>query len=148
MIPMLQTQLKNDMKEAMIAKDTTKRDILRFVISQVKNKEIDTQKELTDDEIIKIIQKEIKQINETRAWFETSWDSDAVLEEDKKIATLSVYLPEMLDEDTLREIVQKKVWELNIDDPKQNRGQLIGAIMGEYGARVDGKLLNEIITTL
>jgi len=56
--------LQNALKQAMKDKNIVTRDILRFVISQIKNKEIDTQKSLTDDEIIKIIKKEVKQIDE------------------------------------------------------------------------------------
>jgi len=56
--------LQDDLKQAMKDKNIVTRDILRFVISQIKNKEIDTQKPLTDDEIIKIIKKEVKQIDE------------------------------------------------------------------------------------
>ena len=56
--------LKDALKQAMKDKNIVTRDILRFVISQIKNKEIDTQKSLTDDEIIKVIKKEVKQIDE------------------------------------------------------------------------------------
>lgn len=145
---MLYDQIQQDMKQAMIAKQVTQRDILRFVISQVKNKQIDSQKDLTDDEIIKIIQKEIKQIHETLASLEATGDQDGIDTEHLKIATLEVYLPEMLDAEKLREIVQSTISTLWLDDPKKNRGALIGPIMSEYGATVDGKLLNEIINTL
>jgi len=88
------------------------------------------------------------QIHETRAGFEASWDSDGMAEEDKKIATLSVYLPDMLSEQELRDLLQEAIISLWIDEPKKNRGPLIWALMAEYGARVDGKLLNEIINSL
>jgi uncharacterized protein len=67
---MIYETLLQDMKQAMKEKQTLQRDILRFVISQIKNKEIETQVSLTDDEVIKIIQKEIKQIHETRSGYE------------------------------------------------------------------------------
>jgi len=60
---MLET-IKTDLKTAMIHKEKTKRDILRYIISQIKNKEIELQKTPTDDIIIKIIKKEVKQIDE------------------------------------------------------------------------------------
>ncbi len=144
---MLQNQLQNDMKQAMISKRAIARDILRFVLSQIKNKEIDTQKQLTDDQIIKIIQKEVKQINETMDSLRAS-NTDWLDDEQEKIDILSAYLPEMLSEDELQKIVIEKVAALALDDPKKNRGPLIGSIMHDYGSSVDGNLLNNIINTL
>lgn len=59
-------KIQIDLKAAMIAKDIVKRDILRFIVAQVKNKQIEFQKDPTDDDIIKIIKKEVKQIDEVR----------------------------------------------------------------------------------
>ncbi len=142
---MLKDAILVHLKEAMIVKDTTKRDILRFIVSQIKNKEIDTKKDITDDEIIKLIQKEIKQIWETKEWLETSWDTDGIAVEDEKIWVLSVYLPEMISEEKLEDIVKSTITTLGIEEPKKNRGPIIWSIMNEYGASIDGKLLNEII---
>lgn len=141
-------QLKDDLKQAMIAKDVHKRDILRFVLAMIKNKEIDSQKPLTDDEIIKLMQKEIKQIKETMQWLEQSWDTVWLDIEKQKIATLETYLPDMLDEDSLRKIVMEAIASLWIDEPAKNRWPLIGAIMGKYGASVDWALLNQIISRI
>lgn len=139
-------KLQADLKEAMISKNVTKRDILRFIISQIKNKQIELQKDPTDDEITKIIKKEIKQIDETREHL-TEWSDELAVQDEKK-AILGEYLPEMLSEDALKGIVTQTVEKLGIDDPKANRGPVIGAIMWEYGATVDGSMLNEIINTL
>lgn len=141
----LKDTINTDLKEAMIAKDVTKRDILRFIISQIKNKEIDSKEDLTNDEIIKIMQKEIKQIGETIQWLETAGDAYSVATEKEKIAVLDAYLPDMISEADLQTIVTKTIADLWIQEPKKNRGPIIWAIMKDHGASVDGKLLNEII---
>jgi len=145
---MLLEQLKDDIKAAMIAKNVTQRDILRMVMSTIKNKEIDEQKPLTDEQIIKIIQKEVKQINETLEGYTTTGDQEWIATENEKIETLSKYLPTMLSEPELKEILIKTVETLWIEEPAKNRGPVIWAIMKDYGAQVDGALLNTLISGL
>lgn len=143
---MMLEKIQTDLKTAMIAKEITKRDILRYIVSQIKNKQIELQKEPTDDVIIKIIKKEVKQIDEVIENL-TEWTDERNTENEKK-EVLWVYLPEMISEQKLKEIVATKVAELWIEDPKQNRWPLIWAIMWEHGTSVDGSMLNTIINTL
>jgi len=137
--------LQNALKQAMKDKNIVTRDILRFVISQIKNKEIDTQKSLTDDEIIKIIKKEVKQIDEVIINL-TDWSDELAIENEKK-EILGAYLPEVMSKDQLAPLVQSKITELGIDNPKQNRGPIIWALMWEHWSAIDGSMLNEIINS-
>ncbi len=141
-------QLKTDIKAAMIAKQVTQRDILRMVMSTIKNKEIEEKKPLTDDQIIKIIQKEVKQINETLEGYTATGDQEWIKNEEEKIATLSKYLPTLLSESKLKNILIETLEKLGIEEPAKNRGPVIWAIMKDYGTQVDGALLNKLISSL
>lgn len=101
-----------------------------------------------DDEVLKIIKKEIKSRKETIAFLKQAGKDDDILIEEQKIAFLEEYLPEMLSEEQLKDIIVTYRGKLDIDDIKKQRGQLIGAIMKDYGAVVDGALLNNIISSL
>ncbi len=141
-------QLKKDLIVAMKNKEVVKRDILRFIISQIKNKSIDTGKEVTDDEIIKIMKKEMKQIDETISWLQVVHDDDWLKIEEEKKTVLANYLPEMVSEDELRSRILILINDQEIEDPKRQRWQIIGPIMKEFGSRADWGMINDIINWL
>lgn len=145
---MLLQQLQEEYKSALINKDKLKKEILSFVIAQIKNKQIDSPTELTDDDVVRIIKKEIKTRQEAMTYMEQSGDQESLSEEESKVAILESYLPVQLTRDQLQEIVQQKIAELGIEDLNRQRGQLIGAIMKEYWGAVDGSLLNQVISDL
>lgn len=138
-------QIKQDYKQAFKAKDTVKKDILNYLISQIKNKQIDLWHQPSDEDIIKIIKKEIKSRQESISFLEKSGKVEEAEIEKKKIEILKQYLPEMLSEDQLKKIVEEKIKELNISDLRKERWKLIWAIMKQYWPQVDGKLLNQVI---
>ncbi len=138
-------QIKQDYKQAFKAKDTVKKDILNYLISQIKNKQIDLWHQPSDEDIIKIIKKEIKSRQESISFLEKSGKVEEAEIEKKKINILKQYLPEMLSEDQLKKIVEEKIKELNISDLRKERWKLIWAIMKQYWPQVDGKLLNQVI---
>ena len=135
--------LQADWKAAFKAKESIKKDILWYVLAQAKNKKIDLQRDLTDDEVMKLIQKEIKMREESISYLPA--DSEDLWIEKEKIAILQTYLPEMLSEDALKNIIAEKVHQLGITDVQKQKWQLIGAIMKEYGPQVDGKLVQQLI---
>ena len=138
-------QLKEEYISAMKAKDVVKKEILSFVISQIKNKQIDAQEDLSDDDVIKIIKKEIKSREETLEYLNKAGNSEDASIETQKIELLHAYLPEMIWEEQLQQIVQQKREQLGIEDLGKQRWLLIKEIMQEYGAQVDGALLNQVI---
>jgi len=141
-------KLKEEYKKAFKTKDLVKKDILNYILSQIKNKQIELWRQPTDEEIIKLIQKEIKARQESISFLEKAWKNEEADMEKKKIEVLKEYLPKMLEREELKQIVEDKIKELNITDLKKQRGQLIWFIMKQYWPRVDGRLLNEIINEL
>lgn len=109
----------------MKAKEIQKRNILRFIISAIKNAKINSMKDLTDDDMIKIIQKEIKQIQETMASLSDPSRAEDLAAEQTKIDILSVYLPQMLTADELKMIVQDLMTAESITEPSKERGKII-----------------------
>lgn len=141
-------KIREEYKNAMKARDVVKKEILNFLLSQIKNKEIESRQELSDDTILKIIKKEIKSRKETIDFLKQAGKNEDIIKEQQKIDILRIYLPEMLSEEKLKKIIEEYREKLCIDDLKKQRGQLIGAIMKEYGAQIDGALLNTIISSL
>lgn len=141
-------KLMNDYKEAFKAKDIDKKEILNYVIAQMKNKKIDERKELTDDDCIQIIKKEIKTRHESISYLEKANDVESIEQENKKIKILESYLPASMSHEQLHQLVLDKINELWIQDLSKERWKIIGAIMAQYRSVIDGWMLNEIISSL
>lgn len=137
--------IQSDRKTAFKAKQTTKKEILWFVLAQCKNKKIDLQRDLEDEEVIKLIKKEIKTRREAIIFLEQSGKQDEVVSEKEKIWFLEVYVPKQLSKEQLHDIVNQKIAELNIQDINKEKWKLIWSIMKQYGPQADGRLLQEVL---
>lgn len=124
----LKQQLVSAQISAMKAHDQFSLDTIRFVLSRVKNKEIDSQKELIDQDIILILQKFNKELHESLESFKKGGRQDLVEEIHKKIALVQAYLPKQLDdaqlETKIKEIIDKNK-ELFDKNPKAVMGMCI-----------------------
>ncbi len=141
----LYAQLQEDYKNALRAKDVISKEILNFVIASLKNKQIELQKELTDDDVIKVIKKEIKTREETIGFLEQAGNTAEVAIEKAKIAVIEKYLPATIWENEVRALVEKTIAEQNITDIQKDKGKLIWSIMKEHGTNIDGGMLQRII---
>lgn len=140
-------KLQEDRKEAFKAKNTVKKDILNFVLAQLKNKKIELHREPNDDEVMQTIKKEIKTREEWLMYMEKGGDTAWAAIEHEKIAILKTYLPAQLSQEQVRLIVQQKIDALWITEVQKQKGQLMGAILKEYGQEIDGRMLQEILSS-
>ncbi|MDP3994345.1 MAG: GatB/YqeY domain-containing protein, partial [bacterium] len=102
---MILEQIQNDLKEAMKAGETDKVSALRFLLSQIKNREIDKRAELTDEEIVSVIAKQAKQRRESVEAFKQGGRDDLVVKEQAELDLLSKYLPQKMGQAELEKIV-------------------------------------------
>jgi uncharacterized protein YqeY len=145
----LLTQLTDDYKAAMKNKEEIKKLTLNYVLAQAKNKKIELQHELTDDELIALIKKEIKAINETLSFLEKAGDKEeTIAEELEKKAVLTVYLPVTYSPEETKKLIVALIEQLAITDLRTQRGALMKELMAHHKSELDGALVNEIITSL
>ena len=140
---MLKERLLNDMKEAMKNKDTVRKNTIQLVRAAILNKEKDEQKELTDTEIEQIIQKQIKQRNDTIGMLLEHDRETEIADVQKEQEILSEYLPKPLTPEELDRIVTKVLAEGTFG-PKQ-MGAVIKAVKEEVGTRAEGKAISEMV---
>lgn len=145
---MLQDKITADYKEAFKAREDLKKSALSYMIAQIKNKQIEAQRELQDDEIIALIKKEIKSRQETIEYLQKANKLDDVQTEEWVIALLSVYLPAMMPIEQLTELVKKVIADQWITDFGKGRGEIVKAIMADYKSVVDGRMLQDVINSL
>jgi len=143
----LREDINQDVKNAMKAKNTKKRDALRLLTSAFKQIEVDERKELSDDDIIKVIQKQVKSRNDAAAQYKEAGRDDLMQIELDEIAFYEPYLPAQLSDvelsDALKEII-KKVGASTMKD----MGKVMGMASKELAGKADGKRINECVKTL
>ena len=145
---MIYEKLLEDYKIAMKERQETKKSALNFVLAQVKNKKIELQRDPNDDEIIALLKKEVKAINETIWFLEKAGKEQELSEEIEKRTLLESYLPQMLDRDQTKILVDQLIQELNISDLKTGRWLLMKELMAKHRSEIDWWLVNEIINSM
>lgn len=145
---MLYEKLTEDYKIAMKEKQETKKSALNFVLAQIKNKKIELQRDPNDDEVIVLLKKEVKSLNEALSFLEKADKPTELAEEQEKKAILEAYLPAMLDKEATKKLIESLVSELQIADLKTGRGLLMKELMAKHKSELDGSLVNQIINEM
>ncbi len=147
----LQAQIRADMVSAMKAKEEVRLSVLRGLLSLFTQELTATkrtpQDTLTDDEVLTLIRRSLKQRREAASQFRTGNREDLALLEDAEAILLEEYVPAMMSSDEVREVVQNKAAALGITD-KSGTGKLIGAIMADLQGRADGKEVKDAVDNL
>ena len=143
----LKERIKNDIKEAMRAKDTAKRDTLRNLQQAIKQIEVDERKELSDAEVEAVLMKYLKQREDAKAQFAEAGRDDLVAKEEAEITVVKAYLPEPLSEEELTAILKEIVAETGAQSMK-DMGKVMGAAKAKIGSRADGGTISKIVKGL
>lgn len=138
----LKERISNDIKAAMKEKNTALRDALRLLSSAMKQIEVDERKELTDEDVIKIIQKQVKQRNDAMSQYRDAGREDLYEKESSEAAIYETYLPKQLNDDELESALRTIIAEVGATSMKEI-GKVMGAASKTLGALADGKRINE-----
>jgi uncharacterized protein len=140
-------RLNEEMKQAMKSKDKLKLSVIRMVKSSVKNEEINQGKELTDDEVLTVLTRELKQRRDSLQEFEKAGREDLAADARDEINVLIQYMPEQLDEEEIRKLVSEAIQQSGASS-KKDMGKVMGALMPKVKGRADGSLVNKIVQEL
>lgn len=139
--------INQDLKTAMKEKDIKKRDALRLLTSAFKQIEVDERKELSDDDIIKIIQKQVKSRNDSIAQYKEAGRDDLMQIELDEIAVFEPYLPAQLSDDELKTELSKIIEQAGASSMK-DMGKVMGMASKQLAGKADGKRINESVKSL
>ena len=143
----LRDRINQDVKDAMKAKDNKKRDALRLLASAFKQIEVDERKELSDDDVIKIIQTQVKRRDDAAAQYGNAGRDDLMQKELDEIAYYKEYLPTQLSDDELSEALKDIIAKVGASTMK-DIGKVMGAASKELSGKADGKRINECAKAL
>lgn len=138
-------EVRSAMVQAMKAGDKATKETLSMLLAALKNKAIDKRADLTEEEEIQVVMKEIKQTKETLEM--TPADRTEIIEECKnRLAVLEQYAPVMMGEDEIRGIITATLKELEIETPaSSDKGKIMKTLMPKVKGKADGKLVNELV---
>lgn len=131
----------------MKARETKKRDALRLLMSAFKQIEVDERRELSDDDVIKIIQKQVKSRNDSATQYRDAGRDDLLQVELDEIAFYEVYLPTQLSDDELSNALKSIIEKVGATSMK-DMGKVMGMASKELAGRADGKRINECVKAL
>ena len=139
------------MVSAMKAREELKLSVLRGLLTLFTNELTATkrtpQDKLTDDEVLTLIRRALKQRKEAGDQFRAGGRPELAEKEDAEGAILSAYLPQMMSREEVEAVVKAKIEALGAVD-KSGLGKLIGSVMGELKGRADGAMVKEIVESL
>jgi uncharacterized protein YqeY len=137
---MIKNQIQTAVTQAMRDRDQVTLDSLRYLLSQIKNVEIDAHKELNDQEIIEIIQKEIKRRKDAITQYQSAGRQDIVEKEMTQLNIIEGYAPQLMSEAAISEVVDAIIAAGN-----HEFAIVMGQAMGKLKGKADGSLVNRIV---
>ncbi len=143
----LKEQIKADIKDAMRAKDTARRNTLRNLSAAIKQIEVDERRELSDADVEAILMKYAKQREDAKEQFAAGGRDDLVAKEEAELTLVRAYLPEPLSDAELTEILTQIIADTGATSMKE-MGRVMGAAKAAVGSRADGGRINIIVKDL
>ena len=138
-------QLNQDMKEAMRSKDKLRLSVIRMVKGSIQNEAIKLKKDqLTDDEALTVLSREVKQRKDSLQEFEKVGRQDLADKLQEELKILATYMPEQLSEDALKQIISQVITEIGATSKKE-MGKVMGLVLPKVKGKADGGLVNKIV---
>ncbi|MEK7177483.1 MAG: GatB/YqeY domain-containing protein [Patescibacteria group bacterium] len=145
---MLRQKIQDDQITALKSGEKTKLGILRFILAQIKNKEIDKKSELTDEETMVVLRKVIKELKESVEAFEKGGRKELAEDNKKQLEIASVYLPSEISDEELKKEVEKVIKENQVIFDN-NQKAIIGICMKQLKSKADpGRIMKTLQTFL
>jgi len=136
--------ISEDMKTLMRAKDTARLGAVRLLQASIKQKEVDERIELTDDQVLSVIQKMLKQRKDSIEAYLKANRQDLIDQEQLEIDVLSKYMPEPLTDDEVSKIIDEVISEVNATDMK-DMGKVVGVLKSKISGRADMGQVSKIV---
>jgi len=145
----LKQRLMQDFKEALKSRDEVRKNTISFARAAIKQVEVDTRRDLQDEDILPILAKQVKMRKDALADFERGGRTDLANAYKAEIEVLNEYLPKQLTPQEILAIVTATAAEMGIEGGRTNMGKLMGAVMPKVKGVADGgdvkKILEEFL---
>ena len=140
----MKSRLDEDMKQAMRDRDVVRRDIIRYLRSEIRNQEIKERKELDDQGVTQVLSRQAQQRRDSIEIYKEAGREDLVEKEQGELALIISYLPQQMSADEITELVQQVIAEVGASGP-EDMGKVMGAIMPRVRGKAEGREVNAIV---
>ena len=140
----LVARLEGEVKDAMLARDATRRDALRLILNSLRAAEKDLQRPLSEDEELQVLQRERKRRNEAAEAFRAGGREEQAEQEEAELAILEEFMPEPLSEEELEQIVDDAIAETGATSLR-DMGRVMADVMPQVAGRADGSAVGQIV---
>ncbi|OHA20115.1 MAG: hypothetical protein A2836_01500 [Candidatus Taylorbacteria bacterium RIFCSPHIGHO2_01_FULL_45_63] len=147
----LQQQIKSQMKEALLKKETVRLSVLRSLLAGFTNELVargrKPQEEATDEEALSVIKRSVKQHKDSIEQFKAGGREDLVVDETAELMILETYLPMSMPKEEIKKVAEEVKTRLGVTD-KAKMGQLVGAVMKELKGKANGGDVKAVVESL
>jgi hypothetical protein len=140
----LKTQLTDDMKTAMKAGDKERLGVVRLILAALKQREVDERIEITDDVVLAVLEKMLKQRKDSISQFEAAGRDDLAQIEKMESAIIQTYLPQPLSAEEVQALVAQAIADTGADGP-QAMGKVIAALKPQLAGRADMGVVSGLV---
>jgi uncharacterized protein YqeY len=140
----LRTQLEQDLRDAMRAGDALRVSTIRLALASLKNTEIEKRRDLSEEEVQEVLQREVKRRREAIEAFRGGGRDELAEKESLEMAILLGYLPQPLTEEELRRMVDEAIGQARASSPR-DMGRVMSAVMPRVKGRADGNTVSRIV---
>lgn len=137
-------KMQQDLKAAMKAKDTQRREVLRLLLAAFKQAEVDEQKQLSAEDATGILMREAKKRRDAIVEMEQAGRTELVDQEQYELTVIEDYLPKQLSEDELADLVRAAIDEVGATTPR-DMGQVMKVLMPRVKGQADGKVVSAMV---
>lgn len=145
------TDIRNELKEAMLARDTVRVGVIRALLASFTNELIakgSNAAELPDEDVYALIRRAVKQRKDSIEQFTAGGRQDLAEVEKAELTILEKYLPKMMDREEIRKFVQDKLASSNTTPDKARSGQIVGMMMKDLKGKADGNDVKAVVEEL
>ena len=139
----LKDKLMDDLKQSMKNKEQIRKSVVILIRSAIKQKEVDERVEVSEEDVLVIIQKQLKQRKDALEEFKKAQREDLILQTEQEIDILTQYLPKQLTDDELESIIRDIINQIGATTMK-DMGKIMGLATPKVQGKADGKRINEV----
>ena len=143
----LKQQLRNDLKEALRAKDERRKSVIRMILAEITNAEIAGEGDLGETDIVALLQKDARRRQETIVEIRQAGRTDLLEKEETELRILETYLPRMLTREEIAAEARQVIEQIGARGMK-DLGSVMRELMPKMKGRADGRLVNQVVREL
>ena len=143
----LSDRLEAAMRDAMRARDEQRTQTLRMAMAAAHNLKIERRRDLTDDEVVDVLTRQVKQRRESIEMYRAGGREDRAAAEEAEAVILAEFLPEQLGEDEVESLARAAIAETGASSPG-DLGRVMGRLSPQTRGRADGRLVSDVVRRL